>query len=213
MSPLPKVTVLANAAGGALLLVAAPAMAAAPAAQATHGETGAAAQGTEKEVFPPFDTTYFASTFVWLVITFVALYFVIWKLAIPRIGGILEKRKNRIEGDIAAAEKMKAESEAAAARYEKSLAEARAGGAKIAEAARGKARAAADAKRTQIEASLSAKLSAAETEIAGIKARALGEVGSVARDAAGVIVKTLAGIDVSLREVAEAVDGSMVRVR
>ena len=48
---------------------------------------------------------------------------------------------------------MKAESEAAAAAYEAALAEARAGGAKIADAARSRARGAADAKRSQIEAS------------------------------------------------------------
>jgi F-type H+-transporting ATPase subunit b len=175
----------------------------------THEGTEAAHGANEP--FPPFDATYFPSTLLWLAITFIGLYWVIWKLAIPRIAGIIERRRAHIEGDVAAAEKMKSDAEAAAARYEKSLAEARAGGAKIAEAARQKARSAADAKRAEIESSLNAKLAAAEGEIGGIKTRALGEVGNVARDAAAEIVRTLTGVDVSQRDVADAVDKSMAR--
>jgi F-type H+-transporting ATPase subunit b len=177
-----------------------------PLATAPAPATGAPA---ETGPFPPFDPTYFPSTLLWLAITFVALYFILSRLAIPRLNGILEGRSARIEGDIAAAERMKAESEATAARYEKALADARAGGAKIAEAARSKARAAADAKRVEIEASLNAKLVAAEAEIANIKQRALGEVGTIARDAAGAIVKALTGADVTAAEVGDAVTKSM----
>ena len=187
-------------------------------AQATAGppaREAAAAAGSQqtpaKEPFPPFDATYFPSTLLWLAITFVAFYFVVARLAIPRDSGILAARRGRIEGDIAAAERLTAQSEAAAAGYEKSLAEARAGAAKIAEAARAKARAAADAKRASIEGSLSAKLAAAEVEIAGIKAQALGEVGAVARDAAGAIVKALTGDEATSGEVAAAVDKAMRR--
>src|SRR3954451_15714622 len=75
--------------------------------------------------FPPFAKETFASQIVWLVITFVALYLLISRIAIPRIGGIIEDRARRIEGDFAAAQRMKQESEAALAAYEKSLAEAR----------------------------------------------------------------------------------------
>src|SRR6185436_10673718 len=75
--------------------------------------------------FPPFQKETFASQIVWLVTTFVALYLLISRIAIPRIGGIIEDRARRIEGDFAAAQRMKEESEAALAAYEKSLAEAR----------------------------------------------------------------------------------------
>ena len=34
--------------------------------------------------FPPFNKETFASQIVWLVVFFVALYVIIWKLAIPR---------------------------------------------------------------------------------------------------------------------------------
>src|SRR6187455_3781442 len=81
--------------------------------------------GGHKGAFPPFAKETFASQLVWLAITFVALYLLISRIAVPRIGGIIDERAKRIEGDFAAAQQMKDESEAALAAYEKSLADAR----------------------------------------------------------------------------------------
>ena len=76
--------------------------------------------------FPPFDADSFASQLVWLAIAFVVLYVLMAKLALPRVGAIIEGRQKRIEGDLADAEKLKGQSEAALATYEKALADARA---------------------------------------------------------------------------------------
>src|SRR5689334_8685942 len=81
--------------------------------------------GGHKGPFPPFNKETFASQLVWLAIVFVALYALISRVAIPRIGGILAARTQRIEGDFAAAQRMKHEAESALEAYEKSLAEAR----------------------------------------------------------------------------------------
>src|ERR1043165_3992304 len=78
-----------------------------------------------KSGFPPFAKETFASQLVWLAITFVALYLLIARIAVPRIGGIIDERAKRIEGDFASAQRAKDESEAALAAYEKSLADAR----------------------------------------------------------------------------------------
>ena len=88
----------------------------------SHSE---APSGGHKAPFPPFQKETFASQLVWLAITFVALYLLISRIAVPRIGGIVEERAKRIEGDFAEAQRMKEESETALAVYEKSLADAR----------------------------------------------------------------------------------------
>jgi len=80
----------------------------------------------QKGPFPPFQKENFASQLVWLVMSFVVLYALLWKLVLPRVASILAARRARIEGDLAEAARAKAESEAALARYEKSLADARA---------------------------------------------------------------------------------------
>lgn len=174
------------------------------------GGTGAVVETAEEHaVFPPFDSTTFASQLFWLAITFLLLYWLIAKIAIPRISGIINARAGRIADDLGAAEKAKADSEAARESYEKALAEARGKGFAIAEEARSAAKAAADSDRKGIEAALATKLADAETRIAGIKSRALAEVGTIAGEAAEAIVKTLGGADVARQEIESAVSESL----
>src|ERR1041385_5689508 len=75
--------------------------------------------------FPPFDPTTFASQVLWLAITFVALYLLMSRIALPRVATILENRQSRITGDLADAQRLKDQSDAAIAAHEKALAEAR----------------------------------------------------------------------------------------
>ena len=56
---------------------------------------------------PQLDVTTWPSQLFWLAITFLALYIVISRIAIPRTGGVIEKRKATISGDLAAAQKLK----------------------------------------------------------------------------------------------------------
>ena len=78
-----------------------------------------------KAPFPPFQKETFVSQLVWFVIAFIALYVLIKKLAIPQIGGIIEARTGKIEGDLAEAARLKDQSDAALKAYEASLADAR----------------------------------------------------------------------------------------
>ena len=47
---------------------------------------------------PQLDVTTWPSQLFWLAITFLALYIVISRIAIPRTGGVIEKRKATISG-------------------------------------------------------------------------------------------------------------------
>ncbi len=159
----------------------------------------------EHKTFPPFDATTFASQILWFAITFALLYYLMAKVALPRIGGILEGRRDRIAADLDQAERLKGESEDASAAYEKALAEARARASSIADAARETAKSKADAQRTEVEASLAGKLADAETRIAEIKNQALAEVGTIAGEAADAVVNTLIDAKLSANEVKDAV--------
>src|SRR5688500_15289978 len=80
----------------------------------------------QKGPFPPFQRETFASQLVWLTLTFVLLYVLMARVALPRIGAIMDERRARIADDLAQAERLKGESDAALAAYEKALADARA---------------------------------------------------------------------------------------
>jgi F-type H+-transporting ATPase subunit b len=162
---------------------------AAPAGGA-HTETGAEHGGG---TFPPFDATHFSSQLLWLVITFGLFYLLMKKVIVPRVGGILEHRHDRIAQDLDEAARLKAEADAAVETYEKELAQARSKANGIADAARNDAKAKAAADRTAIEAELAAKLAAAETRIGEIKSKAFAEVGAIAEETATAIVDQLIG--------------------
>jgi len=146
-----------------------------------------------KGAFPPFNKTTFASQLFWLVIAFVLLYVLMAKLALPRIGAIIESRQKRIADDIADAGKLKIQSDEAIAAYEKALADARARAHAIANETRDKQAAAADATRKKIEGELNAKLTDAEKTIAATKKAAMANVRGIAADATKAIVERLIG--------------------
>jgi len=170
----------------------------------THSETGAA-HGGEAPHFPPFNPELFASQILWLAITFALFYMFMQKAVVPRINGILEGRRNRIARDLDEAGRLKNETDAAIAAYEQELAEARNKASSIAAQAHDKAEAEADAERAEVEAELAKKTDEAEKNIDGIKARALGEIGTIAEETASAIVERLIGTSVTRAEVASAI--------
>ena len=173
----------------------------------THTEVPAGG----KPAFPPFAKETFASQIVWLAITFVALYLLISRIAVPRIGGIIEERATRIEGDFAQAQRAKEESEAALAAYEKALADARNRAQAIGTEIRDKLHAEAEERRKAHEAQLNAQLADAEKSIAATKTAAMANVRGIAVDAASAIVERLIGTAPPAPAVAAAVDDALKR--
>jgi F-type H+-transporting ATPase subunit b len=149
--------------------------------------------GGGKPQFPPFNKETFASQLVWFAIFFIALYVIISRLAIPRIGSILEARRGRVEGDLAEANRFKAQSDDALKAYEKSLADARGRAQALANETRDKLNAEAEERRKALESQLNAKLADAEKTIAATKSAAMSNVHGIAVDTASAIVQRLIG--------------------
>jgi F-type H+-transporting ATPase subunit b len=174
--------------------------------EAVHTEVGHE-EGGHSGVFPPFDSSTFPSQLLWLAITFGVLYWVISRIAAPRIASILEVRRDRIAGDLGEAERLRGETDAAIAAYEQSLADARRNAGAIAAETRDKVTRELDGKRHAIEAELAAKLTEAETRIADIKSKALAEVDGIATETTEAIVGALVGA--SSRDEAAAAVGAV----
>ncbi|MEM6381196.1 MAG: F0F1 ATP synthase subunit B [Pseudomonadota bacterium] len=159
---------------------------------ATTEDAAHGAEAASSGLFPPFDTSTYASQLFWLVIAFGLTYYVISKIAGPRISGILEDRHDRIASDLAEAERLKSETQSAMESYESALSDARSKAQAVASETRDKLTAETTAKREASEKALSEKLSEAETRIASIKSEALTQVDTIAADAAGAILEKLA---------------------
>lgn len=159
------------------------------------GAEGEVHAATEEgaEVFPPFDPAGFGGQLFWLAVTFVALYLVMSRVALPRIGGILETRRTRIDGDLKEAERLRIETDRALAAYEDALAEARKNAHAIAEETRSSIKADIDNKRKSVEADLAQRVTEAEARIQETKTAALGNVDAIAAETARELVARLAG--------------------
>jgi len=73
---------------------------------------------------PQLDPSLFPTQLFWLLATFLALFLIAWKVALPRITEVLNSRQNRIDGDLEKARALKEEAEEVIAAYEKTLADA-----------------------------------------------------------------------------------------
>src|SRR5262245_34475070 len=161
--------------------------------------------------FPPFQKDTFASQLLWFALTFVALYLLMSRIALPRIDRILEDRRERMARDISEAERLKKESDEALAAYEKSIADARSRGQALANETRQSEAAKAEAARKALDAKLGAQIAEAEAAIAERKAAALTNVKGIATEAAAAIVERLIGSAPPSREVEAAVTDALKR--
>jgi F-type H+-transporting ATPase subunit b len=160
--------------------------------------------GETHGVFPPFDPATYGSQLLWLAITFGALYLMMSKIALPRIGDILEVRRDRVEGDLAEADRLRQKTDQAIADYEAALADARGKAHGIAEETRTELKRETEKSRAETEAELSARVAAAESSIQATKAEALTNVDEIAAQTAVSVVTALAG-KVSIADARNAV--------
>lgn len=156
------------------------------------------------KIFPPLDSTTFASQLLWLAIAFGLLYMLLSRVALPRIGEVIEERQERIKRDLTQAEQLRGQTDAALKAYEQSQAEARSKAQGIAKDMRDKLAAASEQERHRVDTELAAKLAETEQQIAENKKRALTSVNDIAAATAGAIVGKLLGQDATPDEVRRA---------
>jgi F-type H+-transporting ATPase subunit b len=167
--------------------------------------------GGHKGAFPPFQKETFASQLLWFAVCFIVLYLLMSRIALPRVGAILAARREAVEGDLQAAQRLKEAADAELAAYEKSLAAARGRAQAIAGETRDKLNAEAEQRRKALEHDLNVKLAEAEKVIAGTKQAALASVRGIAVDATAAIVERLIGQAPAAPAVEAAVDAALER--
>lgn len=167
--------------------------------------TGTAVPPQQGGAFPPFETQTYPAQLFWLTITFVVLLLVMWRVGVKRIGGAIGERRERINGDLSAAEASRKNAEDASAAYETALADARARAQTLMEENRNRIRTELDAAMAKANAEAEDAQADAERRIASLRADAKAHVAEAAGDAAVTIVAKLTGDTVSSDEVAAAV--------
>lgn len=153
----------------------------------TAGTTGAAPG------MPQLDFSTWGNQIFWLILALIAIYFVLSRIALPRIAAVLAERQGTITNNIAAAEDLKQKAKEAEAAYEKALADARAEAHRIVDEAKAEIKADLDAALAKADEEIAAKAAESEKAIAEIREGALQAVEEVARDTAAEIVTAMGG--------------------
>ncbi|WP_319824808.1 F0F1 ATP synthase subunit B' [Thalassovita sp.] len=158
----------------------------------THEAAGHAAEAAAPGM-PQLDFSNWGNQIFWLLVTLVVIYFVLSRVALPRIAAVLAERQGTITNDIAAAEELKAKAVEAEQAYNKALADARAEAQRIVAETKAEIQADLDAATAKADAEIAAKVAEGEKVIAGIRANALESVKDVAKDTAGAVIAALGG--------------------
>lgn len=168
---------------------------------ATETDAAAAAEGAG---LPQLDVTTFPNQIFWLVVTLVVIYFVLSKVALPRIASVLAERQGTITNDLAKAEELKAKAAEAEDAYNKALADARAEAGRIAAEAKAEMQAEVETAMAKADAEIAARTSESEARIAEIREGAAAAVKEVARETAQEVVAAM-GVDADAAAIDAAV--------
>ena len=149
---------------------------------------------------PQLDFSLWPPQLIWLAITFTALYFIMARVALPRIAGVIEHRRDRIANDLDRAQEFRDKSEQARADYETALKEARGQAHSIAQETRDRLASLTERQHAMSEAALANKIEEAET-----KAQVLSRLDEIAVETAGQVVESLIGKAAKAAQIKKAV--------
>ena len=152
------------------------------------------AAGASEPGLPQLDIATWPSQLFWLVVLFGAGYVVMAKMVTPRIGAVLEERRQTLDGDLEKARNASADAAKTRAEYESDLEKARSDAAEFTKQAAMEATKKADAADAKVARKLADKVASAEAALAKAKTEALANLNDVAAEAAMDAVGTLAGI-------------------
>ena len=148
--------------------------------------------------------TYLSQVF-WLLVTFGVLFLFLRKVALPRIAGVLENRRERIEADLDKAANLKAESETILAEYEVAMADGRLRALAVVRKAADEMAQEATRQNAALGAKLAKDIEKAEARIAQARADAIGQIAGVAAEAAQAATARLIDAKVTGQAAASAV--------
>ena len=140
-----------------------------------------------------FNDPWMLAQVIWLLVIFGLLYYLMANVALPRVESVLEERRRRIEGDLAAAQEAKGRADAALAEHRAAMAKARAEAQAAIAQAMQQAQAEAAARAEALNARLNAQIEQAERRIAAARDAAMGALRQVATETADALIARLIG--------------------
>lgn len=157
-------------------------------------------------MLPQLDPTWYASQSFWLLITFCAMFVVVWRFVMPLMRATVDARQTRLETDLKTAEDLKNQAEALLKQYEAAMADVKKQSQEILAKAQEEITASLAQTEKDFDARLSQRLSAGEQQLEAAKAEALQNVRQIATDLTGEITQKITATVPTAAELSDAVD-------
>ena len=142
---------------------------------------------------PQLDITTFSSQIFWLLVTFISMFLVMWRISVPKISDSLEARQKRIDDNLARAEELKAEAEISLAAYETSLTKARTEAQTTIREANTKLLQETQAREAELAEAMKARIAESEAKIDTAVNEAFSKIADIAEEVVILAVERLTG--------------------
>lgn len=158
---------------------------------------------------PQLDAYWIASQVFWLFLTFAALYVVMVRAGLPRLGEVLQDRKERIADDLEAAEHASKESAAIEEENQQQLRTAKQRAQEIVLEMQKEADQLATVRNAELDQALQRKAAEAQAEMDKARKEALAKVAPLSADLTQAVLSKVAGLSVPREKIEQVVQHAM----
>jgi F-type H+-transporting ATPase subunit b len=157
---------------------------------------------------PQLDIASFLPQLFWLAVTFLVLYLLMAKVALPQVGAVIDARSAKIDGDLAAAEQARQGTERLIAAHDQAMRQAYVEAQRLVKLATDSVAAEAARRDAELKLVLDKEAEQAEFRIAEARHSALAQLLGMSADAAAAAVGRLGGIAVTPDQANAAVESA-----
>ena len=154
---------------------------------------------------PQLNPEFFASQLFWLVVTFSFLLVFLWRISLPRISNILEKRERKINEDLTAAKELQSEAENIQDEIEQQLKQARSDASELIKSSSATFQDKAQNEITKLEKELDEKITDSSNKIEKSKNESLNQIQSQINEITKLTLSKVASFELTDDEIKNAV--------
>ena len=154
---------------------------------------------------PQLNPEFFVTQLFWLVVTFSFLLVFLWRISLPRISNILEKRERKINEDLTAAKELQSEAENIQDKIEQQLKQARSDASELIKSSSASFQDKAQYEITKLEKELDEKITDSSNKIEKSKNEALNQIQSQINEITKLTLSKVTSFEVTDDEIKNAV--------
>jgi F-type H+-transporting ATPase subunit b len=155
---------------------------------------------------PQLNPEFWAAQIFWLILIFSSLYFIIWKIFLPKITYSIENRKSRVVNDLDEAQKLKENAEKKLDEYNKIIEESEKKAKKIIEDSKKKLDQDIQSKKQKFIDEIEKELVAAGKEIKDLKKSSISNISNIAAEISAEVIRQIINVEVNKSNVFAIVD-------